>query len=415
MKKILYFAAAALISLASCCGGNNNNNNGNGGTCCSGAVCYPEGSPVAKYGSLKVVGNQLCDEAGNPVQLAGMSTHGWQWCPDCYTAESVELLVKDWSINILRFALYVEEEGYNTDPEKFRAKLCEIVDLCEKMGIYCLVDWHILTPGNPLDPKYAGAQEFFQFMANKYANKKHVLFEICNEPNNCLEKGDPEKTWVCTKDTIVSWDMIAEYANTIIPTIQKEYDAVGAAHPIIMVGTPQWNQLVDACLKEGMYQGNGKDLSDPLPARDARLQYDNVMYTFHFYSGEHNEGFPQGGKPDYYNMYSYMYDVLGKLPVFCSEFGLTNADGNGDLHIDRTDKWLQLLSGNNAGKQLVSFCNWSFSDDPRSSSALKPGACAKKEWNDLTPSGEYVKKVLSVVNAGAADSTVLKASNLYTK
>lgn len=110
-----------------------------------------------------------------------------------------------------------------------------------------------------------------------------------------------------------------------------------------------------------------------------------------------------------------MYDVLGKLPVFCSEFGLTNADGNGDLHFDRTDKWLQLLSGNNAGKQLVSFCNWSFSDDPRSSSALKPGACAKKEWNDLTPSGEYVKKVLSVVNAGAADSTVLKASNLYTK
>lgn len=136
MKKILYFAAAALLGLASCCGGNNNNN---GSTCCSDSVCYPEGSPVAKYGSLKVVGNQLCDEAGNPVQLAGMSTHGWQWCPDCYTAESVELLVKDWNINILRFALYVEEEGYNTDPEKFRAKLCEIVDLCEKMGIYCLV------------------------------------------------------------------------------------------------------------------------------------------------------------------------------------------------------------------------------------------------------------------------------------
>lgn len=414
MKKVLFFAAAALLSLASCCGGNNNNNNG-GSTCCADSVCYPAESPVAQYGSLKVVGNQLCDEAGNPVQLAGMSTHGWQWCPDCYSEESVEAMVKEWNINILRLAVYVEEGGYNTNPEATRAKVCEMVDICEKLGIYCLVDWHILTPGNPLDPKYAGADEFFQFMANKYANKKHVLYEICNEPNNCLEKGDVEKPWVCTKDTIVTWDMIAEYANRIIPIIQKEYDAVGAAHPIILVGTPQWNQLVDACMKEGMYQGNGKDLTDPLPACDKRLKQDNIMYTFHFYSGEHNEGFPKDGKPDYYNMYSYIYDVLDKLPVFCSEFGLTDANGDGKLQFDRTDKWLLLLSGNNAGKQLVSFCNWSFSDDARTSSALKPGACAKKDWNDMTPSGEYIKKVLYSVNVEPVDTTVLKASNLYTK
>ena len=311
--------------------------------------------------------------------------------------------------------VYVEEGGYNENQDQFRDKVCSLVDICGEFGIYCIVDWHILTPGNPLDSTYAGAEEFFRFMANKYADKPHVLFEICNEPNNCMEKGNPEKPWECTKETDVTWDMIAEYANTIIPAIHNEYDAINAPHPVIIVGTPQWDQLVDACLKVGMCQGNGKDLCDSLPPRDARLQYDNVMYAFHFYSGEHNEGFEKDGKPDFYNMYSYMYDVLGKLPVFCSEFGLTNADGNGDLDYDRTDKWLLLLSGNNAGNQLVSFCNWSYSDNERSSSALNPGACAAKNWNDVTPSGDYIKKVLSVVNGSATDTSVLKDSNLYSK
>ncbi|MBR0503746.1 MAG: glycoside hydrolase family 5 protein [Paludibacteraceae bacterium] len=376
---------------------------------------YPENSPVDRFGKLQVKDLQLCDQDGNPVQLAGMSTMGWQWCGECYTQESVETLVREWGISVLRLAMYVEEEGYNTDPEGFRDRMCNLIDICGDYGIYCIVDWHILTPGNPLDPKYAGAEDFFRFIANRYADSDHVIYEICNEPNNCLEKGDTLKPWECTKDTAVTWDMIAEYANTIIPAIHNEYDKVGAPHPIVIVGTPQWDQLVDACLKEGMCQGNGKDLCDSLPPRDARLQFDNVMYAFHFYSKEHNEGFEKDGKSDYYNMYSYMYDVLGKLPVFCSEFGLCAANGDGELDPNRTDKWLLLLSGKNAGEQLVSFCNWSFSDNERSSSALNPGACAAKNWNDLTPSGEYIKKVLSVVNLGKADSSVLKESNVYSK
>lgn len=376
---------------------------------------YPENSPVAKFGKLQVKDLQLCDQDGNPVQLAGMSTMGWQWCGECYTQESIETLVNDWGISILRLAMYVEEEGYNTDPEGFRNRMCDLIDICCEYGIYCIVDWHILTPGNPLDSVYSGAEDFFRFMANRYAGSDHVIYEICNEPNNCLEKGDTLKPWECTKETDVTWDMIADYAGNIIPAIQNEYDAVGAPHPIIIVGTPQWDQLVDACLKVGMCQGNGKDLCDSLPPRDARLKFDNVMYAFHFYAKEHNEGFEKDGKPDYYNMYAYMYDVLGKLPVFCSEFGLCAANGDGELDTDRTDKWLLMLSGKNAGNQLVSFCNWSFSDNERSSSALNPGACAAKNWNDLTKSGDYIKKVLSVVNEGKADPSVLQESNIYSK
>ncbi len=413
MKKFLLGAlAVAMLGLASC-GGNTTATVAQADSVAVNA--YPENSPVAKFGKLHVDSLQLCDKDGNPVQLAGMITMGWHWCGECYTRESIENLVNEWGINAFRLSMYVEEGGYNESPEETYNQMCNLVDICGELGIYCIVDWHILTPGNPLHPDYAGADDFFQRISHKYAGADHVLYEICNEPNNCQEKGNPEKPWECTKDTNVTWDMIAEYANRIIPIIHSEYDAVGAQHPIIIVGTPQWDQLVDACLKVGMCQGNGKDLCDSLPARDARLKFDNVMYTFHFYSGEHNEGFEKDGKPDYYNMYSYMYDVLGKLPVFCSEFGLTDANGDGKVDFDRTDKWLLLLSGNNAGKQIVSFMNWSYSDNERSSSALNQGACAAKNWNDVTASGEYIKKVLSVVNKGVADTTVLKPSNLYTK
>ena len=78
---------------------------------------YPENSPVDRFGKLQVKDLQLCDQDGNPVQLAGMSTMGWQWCGECYTQESVETLVREWGISVLRLAMYVEEEGYNTDPE----------------------------------------------------------------------------------------------------------------------------------------------------------------------------------------------------------------------------------------------------------------------------------------------------------
>ena len=258
--------------------------------------------PVQKYGALQVKGIQLCDKEGNPVQLAGLSTMGYQWFGQCYTKESITKMVKDWHISILRLAMYVEEGGYNYKPE-IKDEMCNLIDICEELGIYCIMDWHILTPGNPLDPRYSKAEEFFRYMAKRNATKQNVLYEICNEPNG----------------SSVTWDTIATYANKIIPIIHEAYDKVGAPHPIVVVGTPQWCQLVDAPIKEGRFQGNGKDLDAYLPDRDARLKFDNVMYSFHFYAASHNEGFEKDGKPNYYDMYSYLYDVLGRLPVFCTE------------------------------------------------------------------------------------------------
>ena len=72
-----------------------------------------------------------------------------------------------------------------------------------------------------------------------------------------------------------------------------------------------------------------------------------------------------------------------------------------------------MLSGENAGKQKVSFCNWSYSDKDEQSAALLPFSCKHGKWNNASPSGDYIRRVFNVVNNGAIDSTVLKPTNLY--
>jgi hypothetical protein len=126
------------------------------------------------------------------------------------------------------------------------------------------------------------------------------------------------------------------------------------------------------------------------------------MYTFHFYAATHT-------------FYEYIYDVLGKLPVFCSEYGTVEASGNGDPDFDKTDKWLLMFNGNNTGKQLVSSCNWSYCDKPETSAALLPGSCANQAWDNVQASGEYIRKYIAVMNAGVKDESVLKPGNRFVK
>ena len=135
------------------------------------AVAVDTTPPLKRYGALQVKGLQLCDKEGNPVQLAGLSTMGYQWYGQCYTKESITKMVKDWHISVLRLAMYVEEGGYNYKPE-IREEMCNLIDICEELGIYCIMDWHILTPGNPLDPRYSKAEDFFRYMAKRNAKRR---------------------------------------------------------------------------------------------------------------------------------------------------------------------------------------------------------------------------------------------------
>ena len=131
---------------------------------------------------------------------------------------------------------------------------------------------------------------------------------------------------------------------------------------IIIVGTPVWSQRVD-------------------DAADKKLQYDNIMYTLHFYADTH--------KDELRHRLTY---ALGKdLPVFVTEFGVCNAAGSGDINDEETKKWLDMLEEND-----ISYIIWNLSNKDETSAILKP-SCEKIcdfTADDLSPCGERMVKMM---------------------
>lgn len=303
----------------------------------AGEGVYPEGSFVAKHGQLRVKRTQLCDESGKPVLLRGFSTHDLKNYSKFANADAVEFLARNWNVTVIRAALYV---GSFRDDPSLERYVDELVNACEKSGIYCIIDWHILYEKNP-SLTTVEAQEFFARKAQQYAAKKHVIYEICNEPN-----GDD-----------VKWEKdVKPFAQAVIPVIRK-YDP----DSVIIVGTPTWSQDVDIAAK-------------------SPLAYYNVMYAFHFYAGTHGS-----------DVKAKLRATYDRLPVFCSEWGTTLSTGDGGPFEEKSSEWLSLVES-----MGVSWCNWSLSDAKEASAILKPGADPKGGWttDDLTPSGLYVRERL---------------------
>lgn len=298
---------------------------------------YPSGSPVAINGKLKIVGNKLSNECGNPVQLRGMSSHGVQWFGDCYSTSSLDALVNDWKIDIFRIAMYVQEGGYVNNPSHWKSWIDNMVNECAKRGVYCMIDWHVLTPGDPM-ANINEAREFWTYMSTKHSGKKHVLYEICNEPNG------------------VDWNRVKQYADDIIPRIRANDPST-----VVIVGTPTWSQDVDI-------------------AANNPLQYSNIMYALHFYSGTHSDWLRNKGN-----------SALSKgLALFVTEFGTSSASGDGGPYLAEADKWMNWMASNS-----ISWCNWSFADKAEVSAALTSGACGGGNWNSTSTSGSWVKQKLA--------------------
>ncbi len=104
----------------------------------------------------EITSRQLCDEKGNPIQLKGMSTFGLQWEDGAWVLNEAafDALAKDWKCDIIRLAMYVSEEGYKAKPEEMLKKVEDGIRMATDRGMYVLVDWHILSPGDPMDEEY---------------------------------------------------------------------------------------------------------------------------------------------------------------------------------------------------------------------------------------------------------------------
>lgn len=299
-------------------------------------------TPVKKNGRLSVKGTRLVNSQGKAVVLKGVSTHGINWFPQYVNKAAFKTLRDNWGVNCIRLAMYTEEyNGYCSggNQAELRKLINNGVKYATELGMYVIIDWHILSDGNPAKNKKQ-AISFFKYMAKKYKNQNNIFYEICNEPNGGT-----------------SWNRIKGYASSVIKIIRK-YDKKN----IILVGTPTWSQDVDV-------------------AADSPIKgYSNIMYTFHFYAATHGDSYRQ----------KVQAAIQKGLPVFVSEFGISESSGNGRIDKNEANKWMQFLK-----KNKISYVCWSLCNKNESCSLLK-SSCSRTEnfkKSDLSQAGLWYKSV----------------------
>lgn len=329
-------------------------------------------TPVQLHGQLSVKGTQIVDKNGKAFQLHGISTHGINWDVGrpYVNKDAFQTLRDDWGANAVRLAMYTAEyNGYceGGNQTELKKLVYSGVQYATELGMYAVIDWHILKDNNP--NKYIKqAKTFWAEVSKKYKDSNNVIYEICNEPNG----GD------------VTWDVIKSYANVIIPIIRaNDPDA------IIIVGTPTWSQL-------GM-QGHTNEVADsPLTG------YSNIVYALHFYCAESSHSQYLPAKVD--------YAVSKGLPVIVSEFGLSEASGNGRIDTTQATAWFEKLDGYGIGY----FC-WSLSNKPESASLIASGCSETSGWSesDLTDAGKFIRAEYRARKETVIDEEAMKKIDAF--
>lgn len=299
-------------------------------------------TPVEQYGQLSVSGTALVGKNGKKFMMKGVSTHGLSWYPQYVDKKGFKNLRDKWKVNTIRLALYTEEyAGYCSggDKKKLEELVVNGVEMATELGMYVIVDWHILSDGNP-NSHVKEAKAFFKKMSEKFKKNKNVIYEICNEPNSGT-----------------TWKEIKSYAKKVIPVIRKN-----SPKAVIAVGTPTWSQDVD------------------IAAKSPIKKYKNLVYSLHFYSGTHKEDLRKRAKEA----------LSAKLPLLVTEFGITDASGNGKTNKKEADKWIKFLRKNKIG-----FCIWNLSNKDESSALIRANCKKTNGWTNknLTTQGKWYKKL----------------------
>ncbi len=293
------------------------------------------GTPFSEHGRLSLNGTDIVDKNGEIFQLKGVSTHGINWYPEYVNKEAFEDL-SAYGVNAIRLAMYTEDyNGYcnSENQQALEQVIYDGVQFCTELGLYVIIDWHILNDKNPNQNKET-AKQFFEKMTKKYENQDNIIYEICNEPN-----GD------------TTWEDIKIYAEEVIPIIRNhDKDA------LIVVGTPNWSQDVDIAS------------ANPITG------YNNILYAAHFYAATHKE--------DLRNKVKKAID--NGLPVIISESNICEASGNGKIDYDEGHKWMELIQ-----QHHLSCFAWSLGNKDETASFLKASVSKKNGFvkDDFSETG----------------------------
>ena len=285
---------------------------------------------------LQVSGGVLVDAKERPVTLRGMSTHGLGWYPRYLNAGAMKTL-KQYGANVIRLAMYTEtSSGYLEEPRNLDFVYIGIENAIAE-NLYVIVDWHILSDGNPLT-HMEEAIAFFSEISERYGQTPNILYEICNEPN-----GD------------TTWEDITAYAAMVIPAIRKN-----APEAVVLVGTPNYSsRLRDA-------------MASPLP-------FSNLLYSCHKYIDVSPEAEDS-------QEYWLQKAVETGFPVFVTEWGINGSEGE-DMDLANARQFVKFLNENQ-----ISWCGWALSNAEEIHGTISPDSdkLSGWGWEDLTPGGRLM-------------------------
>lgn len=316
-------------------------------------------SPISEHGRLSIDGFNVVDKSGNPYILRGMSLFWNQWGGQFFNSSVVSTLAatdgNGWGANLVRVPI----SDYSVSTAK------DMIDNAYNAGIYVIIDNH----SHCAHKDQTNAENFFSDVA-KYVSEKsynHVLYEIYNEPvkQECWGATDKDGGGAQT-----TWSTIKNYAEPVIEKIRQYDDG------IVFVGTPNFSAAPDQAF------------ADPI------TKYSNISYTLHFYASDR-------GHLNY--QYSLLRGKCKDMSVFITEWGTSEASGDGDFNQSLNKDWMSWVESIGVG-----WANWAIMNKSETSSALASWAGSNGNWSEgeLSASGKYVRNLIKNLNAGSSAADV---------
>ncbi len=236
------------------------------------------GTTFTPTGVPHVVGTQLVDANGHPLQLRGAQIEspfnyiqGWEAgktpAKVMNAPTTFQVMAQQWHMNALR--LPISNWIYAKDPTNYLNQLDEIVQEANSAGLYVILDLHDdMKAGSPYDlnatlPKVEDLN-FWKIIAAHYKSNPMVMFDLYNEPK--------EPNWNVWRNggVVIDGAHVVGFQDMV-----NAIRSVGAQQVIVLEpGSAGHNGNANNSPEEGGWA--------TFPISDA-IADPNVMYSLHVY------------------------------------------------------------------------------------------------------------------------------------